>query len=247
MRIFFSLIMFGIAHILMPASVAKAEQAGEWLYPELNVVPKASELVLREAKDRNRFGDYLPIQIAATLNLVSGLQIMGESLPDSTDRRAEKEEALRNTGLAQALVGAAWLGTTIALDFNYDPYRSGWLDMRRTKVNSKRDELAFERQAEEILDNAAALDRKIMYLAMASNSVVAIANLSQSEKDLTKVQAGMALAASLTSYLFQSEKIGIYKRHLDHKKRIYGPISSRIGINPFSKQFALLLGSSVYF
>ncbi len=203
---------------LLPASLALSALADEgFKYPELLVVPRASQTLAKKAADENqsRFTTHLLLQAPAVLTLTAGLSAMGM-----------KEDQSKDTGLFATGVGASWLMMTVFMSAAYTPYRSGLQEVSSMGKKSVEQTLAAERRAEEALQYPAYIMRRLQYISVLTQfgAGVAVAGLAE-ENESSKVLGGMAAAAALLPLIFSHPWIEAYDQQLEYKKRIYGPLS----------------------
>lgn len=212
--------------ILAPTPLLAKNDYG---YPELLVVPRASETLKEAAQEEQRRRWYLHsyYQIPALFNLWAGL-------------RANKEDELDPTTAGQMAmgIGSAWLIATGALVAWYKPYTSSYQELKRLPRNSKRKELARQRRAEEGLELPALIAKRMGYLSLATNFVAAVAVSATCNHDSTRAVAVLGATSSLLPLLLDHPWVYTYERHQEYKKKIYGPLASwGIGVDR-SKQNA---------
>ena len=216
--------VFGVLSVTAIAGDPAGNAAGNSMarterfdYPELTVVPRASERLRTEAEseDSEKWTQYLPIQISAISTLAAGIATYDSASPG---------QSILGMG-----VGAGWLILTSVLTQTYHPYSSGWARVKGLPKSSLREELAFERRAEEELRATYAAGERMRWLSITTQlgaSVVMLAkgnggggiNLSQG------FQIGSALLA-LAPLIFPFHSRTIYTEQMEYKKKIYGPIA----------------------
>ena len=225
-------------------AAAKAEKAeaeddiGDILdgmgYPELQVVPRASERLKMEAKSESStwWMTHWPIELAGLVTLYVGTSSKGMRSDDLTSK--EKKDANTVASLTTA-VGAAWVIGGIALGAQR-PY--GWGNSAVSKVAGKdeRSALLRERLAEEALERPAKTMRVLEHLAVASNVALnAVTVRYSNEKGM--VTAGIATLVSFLPYMFEDPTISVYNKHIEYKKKIYAPLKTvSMHFDPFSKE-----------
>lgn len=188
-------------------------------YPELAVVPRASErLRIESEREQNqRWTAHMPLAIAGATTLAGGILSEGNKDKDNND----------GVGPKIAIgVGAGWLVTAIWLHTSYRPYTSASQEVRKLPQGSMREQLIAERYAEERIAQAASLGRKIKWISFGTNLLASVASASDAEKD----SAGMAvsIAAVATSFLpllFNYPWESIQDEQQSYKKKIFGPVT----------------------
>lgn len=214
-RIFsLALLLAGSANALQAQSAAPREG---YHYPELLVVPKASQrlstLAIQENKARYR--THFILQAPAFLTLAAGLSAM------------QMEEAQsREAGAIASGIGLGWLLGTVAMSAMYTPYRSGLQEIAPLGDKSQEQMLAKERRAEEALYYPAYLMRRVQYISAFTNFAGAIAVTSlPEENEKVKALAGVAALTALLPLVFDHPWIRNYNQQQEYKKKIYGPVA----------------------
>jgi hypothetical protein len=207
--------------VIMVASLSQAYAATEYEYPELLVTPRASERLEMETRKEAaaKWTRMVPLQVSALSTFAAGVLQFG-----NVNLSRDSGEYSPWVGLG---VGGGWLAVTAALSAMYQPYASGVAEVKAIQGNGKREQLARERMAEEAIDAAAALGRRLMWLSVATNFVASAYMLSKAEtSSMAQVADGVAMALALTPLLFQSRWQDVAAEQRDYKKKIYGPIAS---------------------
>ena len=195
----------------------------DWEYPELLVTPRASERLEREAKidARKSWKVYWPLQVSALGTLSAGvMQLSG------TDPSSDPDKKAAFTGIG---VGAGWLVATWLLAENYRPYASGVEEIAALPKASQRDQLTRERIAEEAIENASSMARRLRWLSVLSNFATA-AYMAGNAQDgsLAKTVDVVAVGLAFTPMIFPSRWISVARAQEDYKKKIFGPITQII-------------------
>ncbi len=193
-------------------------------YPELQVVPKASERLVMEAeyesdywytKNWTMFASSLATYYAST-------QTKGKyhtEIP-TDDEKNKADSAVQ----VASIVGISGMLASFILPI-MKPYAGGVQSLRSAKGRDKRQALLRERLAEEILERQASTQRVI-------STVSVIANFAASSQLIGKVAtstekyAYVSLGLAFLPWLFSSRESQAYEKHLEYKKKIYTPISS---------------------
>lgn len=204
-------------------------------YPELEVVPKASQRVQMEADNtkKNNFVNF-PIELSGAFTLASGLSLLNnkdnEELKNSDGQvDAGKEDDADMIAYAAIGVGAGWIALSRYVQHFYMPYNN-CESVKKSSANAKRDELLQERLAEECMANAADVARKMKWYSVVSNLALSAAAASKGG-DTTKSIAGLSVLTALSPIFFEHRWIQTYDQHQDYKKRIYGPVVSASMVN----------------
>ncbi|MEO7165299.1 MAG: hypothetical protein ABI041_20435 [Bdellovibrionia bacterium] len=218
----------GTAH----AESTSPENVGryEYDYPELSVVPRASErLKLESEKEQIRkFTNFLPVQISALSTLISGV-----ASRDSSNSAA--------SSVAMG-VGIGWLVYTATLSLTYEPYLSGHRRVGPMAKNSLREQLTRERFAEEEIRSAAEMGNRIKWLSFVSNLGASIFMLSEFKETGSFNSSGNLLTGSARSefthglelaslvlafapIIFKFHWSEVFDTQTEYKKRIYAPVA----------------------
>ncbi|SMF49764.1 hypothetical protein [Pseudobacteriovorax antillogorgiicola] len=193
-------------------------------YPELLVSPSALETLEQEAREENneRWLVHAQTQVPAIINLFTGIRAMGEGAPEGEPETRATE--INNSGLVAASIGGGWLGVTIGMSLFYSPYRNDYFRVRKLPGKSKREQLIRERRAEESLESAARMAKRLRYIGAVVNFGAAVSVLSATEDQQTRAQGAFALLSCALPLIFDYSWSITYQRHLDYKKKIYSPI-----------------------
>jgi hypothetical protein len=191
-------------------------------YPELTVVPRASDRLKDEAiaEKGNGWYNQRMLLTSAALTLASGL-IGTDSLPDGSTPEARASS--QTMGSTATFVGLAWIVAGTWLATKYEPYHEGWKGIQGLKSSTQKEQLHRERLAEEALSAPASLGRKIMIMSVVSNLAVNLGVASTSGADGRQIGTVAALAA-FAPLLFPYHWQLIESQHQLYKKKIYGPI-----------------------
>jgi hypothetical protein len=201
----------------------------EYDYPELSVVPRASDrLKLEAGKEHDRkFINFLPVQISALSTLVSGISAL---TPSNS-----------GPGAVGIGVGLGWLVTTAALSFTQSPYSSGNQRISSMPKSTIREQLTRERIAEEEIQSAADLGNKVKWLSWATNFAASAYMVTQfkaapfldlsgnpapAQSDFTRAAEYASLALAFVPLFFKFHWNEVYETQTDYKKRIYAPVAT---------------------
>ena len=212
------------------APVKPAEPASrissEYEYPELMVSPSASDRLSQEAKNeaKNSWKAHWTFESSAALTILAG--VLSASDPGKKKDLADGETAMTKTAsLAAYSIGGGWLALSAFLSTSYSPYRSGAQDLAAmNRGTTKRDQLAYERHAEESLSRPARIARVLKWASFATNLAAGGLILGAAKNDTTKIAGGVAVIGSFLPLMFEHPWAESYRFQEDYKKRIYGPL-----------------------
>lgn len=191
-------------------------------YPELQVVPRASERLILEAGAVRDKGVMLlfPYVASSVMTLASGV-VVSSSLKDGYTEN-EKNDILRDTKLAMG-VGAA--GIALAYWYtNADPYGATLNQIRAFKNKDRRTELLKERLAEESFEKSATLLNQWKWVYAATNFVASAQLIDKSKGDNNLVPILSTVASLLPLFITTSYETN-YQKQLEYKRRIYVPLT----------------------
>jgi hypothetical protein len=198
-------------------------------YPELQVTPRASERIEREAKleANSSWARLLQLQIPSILLLTAGtaraLQTQGGAL-------SPLESAASSVGIgigAAGLIGSTWMAMA------YHPMKSAQQDLKGDSTTTPRETLAHERLAEESL-NAAARNGRILRWTIGSTTLLSSGLLlyQASGDPALLTTASISLAAGLLPLIFPTRWETVACEQELYKKKIYGPVGSAWNLAP---------------
>ena len=206
-----------IASILTSFTPAEAAEIG---YPELQMVPRYSTRLEKEAKAErdNKWTKFLPIQASAALTLFASLTYTGAT--DTIDGVVVTE----SKNGAALIVGAGWiLGTVL---FGYSPYENGWNDIKKMPAKTKREQLARERFAEMAINDAASAGRRLNWISFITNGAASGMMVGQHEGSSGVAFATIAAVGSILPIIIGTQWQSVANQQRKFKKRIFGPVGS---------------------
>lgn len=192
-------------------------------YPELQVVPRASERLKMEAKSEAStwWAMHWPVEISGLTTLYVGTSAKGNQRDGLTEK--EKKDATTVSSLSTA-VGAAWLIGGVVLGAQR-PYGNGAKSIAKLNPKDERQALMRERLAEEALERPAKTMRILQNLAVFTNFALNAANIHYSnEKGM--ITAGVGAIIAFLPYMFEDPTIAVHDKHIEYKKKIYAPLKS---------------------
>jgi hypothetical protein len=204
-------------------------------YPELQVVPRASERLKIEAKAErgNWFYAHWPIEL-------SGLTTLYVGVTSKSNRRVDLDEHqtanANSTASIATAVGASWIvgGLLVGAD---KPYTTGFRALSAKPENKKDERAALlrERLAEEALERPARTMKVLQWASVITNFSANALVLDYGD-DKGKVMAGIGLVMSCLPFMFNDRAIDINEKHIEYKKKIYAPIhTGSFHFDPYSK------------
>ncbi len=192
-------------------------------YPELQVVPRASDRLAMESPLEKDLGlaMFWPFQLSGLATLGAGFMMKGKLKENATEQERKDADFAANTAVG---MGAAWIGLTYYL-LSTEPYGSELVKIKKYKGSDKRTDLLRERIAEEALQKPAELIRTLTWISFITN-FGATANLfDRSTKDNNLYPAIAGIMAFLP-LIFKNRYIDNYEKHLEYKRKIYSPVVS---------------------
>lgn len=208
-----------IAFALLLTSLPRVSVAAEMDYPELQVVPRASERLKMEAeKDAGFKLVSWPILIPAVATL--GLGVMNTNATDPF------RDPSRLGVYFPGVVGLAWIGVSVYLAAAWSPYRSGWATVKESSGGGRREQLTRERLAEEELASAARSSFIVSIAATVTLGGAAAVSGTMSAGPASGVLSIAVGVLALAPVLLSMRPTHVYNQHLEYKKKIYSPISS---------------------
>ncbi|MBC75661.1 MAG: hypothetical protein CME64_06565 [Halobacteriovoraceae bacterium] len=223
-----------IALLIMTFSTLAQSQ--DFSYPELNVVPRATERIKMEVRSEegHAWKSNMALQIASIMTLTTGF------LGSSNIEKDKEDDYAAEVSMA---VGAGWLAATVWASMNYRPYRSAYVKMRKMPYKTKREKLLKERIAEEKINSLRSIGKKIRWAGAITNLAASL-NLQGAIDDETdegkraKTLASVSAAVSLASFFFPSRWEEVADEQEKYKKKIYSPVSLAPAIFNTNKGYA---------
>lgn len=192
-------------------------------YPELQVVPRASQRLKLESGEEGKNWWYIhwPFYLSALTTMAVGTTAEQSFRSDLTD--IEKEDA-RSGALVARTIGAAWLFGTMLLA-SRKPYQQAWKKVRGFSGGGKSNELLRERLAEEALEKPAHTMKVLSYVSTFTN-LAAAGYVGSFLDDQGKVFAAVAGAMSFLPMIFDDWYVYNFNKHLEYKRNIFSPVVS---------------------
>lgn len=204
-------------------------------YPELQVVPRATERLRIESKIENGSWpvQHWPIEFSglATLYVSS---IASSHQRDNLNEQ-DKDYAKSVQTFSQA-IGAGWLIGGIVLGAQR-PYRAGVRSINKYPGNDQRSDLTRERLAEEALERPAQVMNVLQHFSVASNFAINALNMAYVDEQ-GRIMAGLAAALAFLPYMFEDHTVAVFNKHIEYKKKIYAPIKTgSLSYDPQSRTY----------
>lgn len=195
-------------------------------YPELQVVPRASDRLAMETQNEREYGwlAFWPYQVSSLTTLVAGNQLRGNYTTWNDDEQEKKDSD--NVAMAAMALGAGGLGLSIFL-IKMDLYGDAYRRVKAVKGTDRRSELLRERLSEEALEKPSQLINMLTTVSVTSNLLANTAVLSQSNGDV-RAYAAVGLLASFLPWMFKNRYVDNWDKQLEYKRKIYTPL---IGLN----------------
>jgi hypothetical protein len=194
-------------------------------YPELSVVPRATDRILMEAqKDREqRWKTHLPILVPALGNFVAGTSLLLNGTRSDTHPSDTSSKVAPWIGMG---MGLAWTALVLGVIQHQDFYQEGIQESSKVQGKSPREQLLRERLAEESIRRAGSLARKLKWMSSISNlGASAFMIAASKERSASGYLAIGAAASALVPFLFPIRWEKTEAIHEDYKKRIYSPVA----------------------
>ncbi len=208
------------------------EKSSAFVYPELQVSPRASERIAMESKTeaKTRRTQLLPMQVSALATLLAGV-----SSPKPTDVDKQDRDDVKHSREVAIGVGLAWLGFSVYFNEEYTPYTKANSLLKTMPDKTPQEELVRERIAEENIEAASGLGKKMMWASVVTN-LAASAYLGNNTANEGQIYAAAAGLLAFAPIVFRDRWQIVNDYHQEYKKKIYGPITLPTVMTPLSSQ-----------
>jgi len=193
------------------------------MYPELNVVPRASERIRIEAvgEKRGQMLEYLPLIAPGLMNLAAGAMASG-TLSDDDSESYSPAVAMG--------VGAVTLMATSWAALSYRPYKKAYMGLKKYPTRNKRETLKRERLAEEEINSLRSIGFKTRVTIAVANAAAAgylSGTIDDSDDDGKKAKSlsSITQVVSLIPLFFPMRWEQVGDEQETYKKRIYAPVA----------------------
>jgi hypothetical protein len=192
-------------------------------YPELQVIPRASQRLRIEAEEEDAFWfmTHWPIQVSGLATLYVGSTAKSQEREGLSE--TQKKDFATTATIGQA-VGAGWVVAGVLFGMQR-PYRTGLNKIAKYADNSPSSALLKERLAEEALERPARFMRAVRWASVLTNFGINVA-MASFMTDQGRLSAGVAATLAFLPLVFDDRTIVVYERHQEYKKKIYGPLTS---------------------
>ena len=214
--------MDGKKSVVIPAKEKEDDILKGLDYPELQVVPRATDRLMMETQNEREYGwiAFWPYQVSSISTLLAGNRLRGNYTDaNNTD---ELKKASDNVGMAAMAVGLGGLGLSVFL-IRMDLYRDGFRGVKGVKVSDKRSELLRERLAEEALEKPAHLINMLTTVSVATNLLANVAVGTQANGDV-RAYAAVGILASFLPWMFENRYVDNWQKQQEYKRKIYTPL-----------------------
>ncbi len=194
-------------------------------YPELQVVPRASDRLKMEAREEGRgwFYQHWPIQLSGLATLATATYGKGQIRTHDASDTAFDDRAGQVLLVGQ-LVGAGWLFGGVIWGLR-KPYRKGLVEISKIQGKDVRSQLMRERLAEESLESPAKLVKPLRIASVVTNMAISLL-IATYLNDEGRVIAAGAATLSLVPLIYDDPTVYTWEKHQEYKRKIYGPVAS---------------------
>lgn len=191
-------------------------------YPELQVVPRASERLAMETMSARNQGAMVlfPFVASSAMTLLSGVAVNTHLKSDFSSKF--EDEVLLATKFAMG-VGAAGLGLVYWFN-SADMYGSTLAQIRNLKNKDRRTELLKERLAEEAFERSAQMASQWKWIFAATNFAASVTLIDKSTGD-NNIIPSLSIVTSLLPLLITTNYEVNYLKQQEYKRRIYIPLT----------------------
>lgn len=196
-------------------------------YPELQVVPRASErLAFESQEEKSRIiSPYWPIQMSAITLVVASFMSKGKYKNDSVDEGKNESRKRENTLSTQLalLTGGIWLGSTYYLSHHMS-YTESLHEIKKNNGKDKKSSLLRERLAEEALERPARVTYLVNTLSVWSTLLCSL-YMAGNTTQVSPSYAGLATAMAFMPWLVDNRITRNWEKHQEYKRKIYAPLT----------------------
>jgi len=210
-------------------------------YPELQVVPRASDRLQMESQEEKNsiISSYWPIQVSSIALIMAGTMSSGK-FKQTNPSDSQKKENQFATQMG-TIVGAMWLGGTFYLSHSLS-YSKSLPEIKKISGKDKKSLLLKERLSEEALERPAKIASMINTFSVWTNFFLALYINSHSKESIPSY-TGFAMGLSFLPFLIDNRIVENWEKHQEYKRKIYAPITRvDFAIDPKSRQLTPLLG-----
>ncbi len=192
-------------------------------YPELQVVPRASERLQMDGVTESRDGYMMfwPFLAASGTTMIVALMYKNHFKPGSENDESYRSNADFKVNAAAGL-SAAWFAATYFISAS-EPYNSALYKINQVKGKDKKSMLLRERLAEEAMQKPADLVKMLAYGSAITNFAAAASLLDTVSSDYN-IYAGIAMLTSFLPLIFKNKYQENFEKHNEYKRKIYAPV-----------------------
>ncbi len=213
MRFFINFIL-----LLGLSSLAYGREKINLDYPELNIVPLASERIKMEAQHEGSLG--LSFQWPIT---VSSLIVLTAGGVQTLYKDGRPNNYSPEVGIA---TGLGLIGANLYLAYFSEGYDQAYNEIKALPERTEREKLIKERLSEEKINLMARNARKMIWITSIANFAASIFMSKNAKKDsIGEYVDYFSAVTSIMPLLFNNRRIDVARSQMKYKKRIYGPIA----------------------
>ena len=192
-------------------------------YPELQVVPRASERLQMDGfrEQDNGWFMFWPFHVASGATLLAALMHKNRFNPAKENDDDFRKYADFKVNAAVG-VSVSWFALTYFISAG-QPYLTELNKINNIKGKDKKSSLLKERMAEEAMQKPAELVKMLTYLSTITNLVAAGGLIDVVNSDYN-LYAGVAMLAAFMPLIFKNKYVENYEKQMEYKRKIYTPV-----------------------
>lgn len=192
-------------------------------YPELQVVPRASERIQMDGgtESNNGYMMFWPFLASSGTTMIVALMSKNKFKAGKEEDESFRRDADFKVNAAAGL-SAAWFGLTYFVSAS-EPYNSALQKINSIKGRDKKSLLLRERLAEEAIQKPAELVKMLAYASTLTN-IVAAAGLMDVVSTDYNMYASVAILTAFLPLIFKNKYVENYEKQLEYKRKIYAPV-----------------------
>ncbi|MCK6596783.1 MAG: hypothetical protein L6Q37_00345 [Bdellovibrionaceae bacterium] len=192
-------------------------------YPELQVVPRASERLQMDGfrEQDNGWFMFWPFHVASGATLLAALMHKNRFNPakENDDDFRKYTDFKVNAAVG---VSVSWFALTYFISAG-QPYLTELNKINNIKGKDKKSSLLKERMAEEAMQKPAELIKMLTYLSTITNLVASGGLIDVVNSDYN-LYAGVAMLAAFMPLIFKNKYVENYEKQMEYKRKIYTPV-----------------------
>ncbi len=192
-------------------------------YPELQVVPRASERLQMDGavESQNGYMMFWPFLLASGTTMLVALMHKNKFKPGQENDESFRSNADFKVNAAAGL-SAAWFGLTYFIS-SAEPSNSALSKINQIKGRDKKSMLLRERLAEEAMQKPAELVKMLAYGSTITNFIAAVGLMDTVSSDYN-LFAGVAALTAFVPLIFKNRYQENYEKHLEYQRKLYAPV-----------------------